>query len=606
MKVWPVVLDSMPAYVGGVAGDSTLLTTPLGRELVVSALCRQLLEVTGAAPTVVAPAGASQGYGARLTALVPGAVTVVSSARELAGVLGPAETSDLLLFLDPRCMPRRTWQLAALVADAAETPGTAHHLVAYAADVGGTLEYVNTDEQGLVRSVHRYFKPATWPFIAGVAASLVPVSSGVLPLAAVPSSLLDLREHFVSRGVPSHDVAMAEGAFDLTAEDGMLAAMERSVLDVVPATGASTVFVGTSHVVDPTARLLGPIVIQPGARIEARVTIVGPAIIGPRASVSADALLAHVCVGADAVVPAGRVLRDRGWFASREESIDAAAAAAAERRPVSFRGRLARHGIDAIEAAPATEPAGAAARWYPALKRAVDAIVSAVALLVLSPLLLLIAGLVWIDSKGPVFFRHTREGVGGRPFGCLKFRTMRQGANEMQHQLKGQDKMDGPHFKMERDPRITRVGHWLRLTNFDELPQLVNVLIGDMSLIGPRPSPFRENQICVPWREARLSVRPGITGLWQVCRHDRDAGDFHQWIEYDLLYVQHMGPLLDAGVMAVTLLTLGGKYPVPVSWLVRPGAIVPLVAVPPSAPVGAPRRNVLTPAASETAARSAR
>jgi lipopolysaccharide/colanic/teichoic acid biosynthesis glycosyltransferase len=103
------------------------------------------------------------------------------------------------------------------------------------------------------------------------------------------------------------------------------------------------------------------------------------------------------------------------------------------------------------------------------------------------------------------------------------------------------------------------MGRILRITNLDELPQLFNVLLGEMSLVGPRPSPFRENQICVPWREARLSVRPGITGLWQVARHDRAAGDFHQWIEYDLLYVQHFTFWLDLKILAATLLTAGGK-----------------------------------------------
>jgi hypothetical protein len=103
------------------------------------------------------------------------------------------------------------------------------------------------------------------------------------------------------------------------------------------------------------------------------------------------------------------------------------------------------------------------------------------------------------------------------------------------------------------------VGRVLRALNVDELPQLLNVLTGEMSLVGPRPSPFLENQVCVPWREARLSVRPGITGLWQVCRHNRDDGDFHQWIEYDLLYVQHTSFWLDLKILAATLATLGGK-----------------------------------------------
>ena len=117
---------------------------------------------------------------------------------------------------------------------------------------------------------------------------------------------------------------------------------------------------------------------------------------------------------------------------------------------------------------------------------------------------------------------------------------MQEGAHGLQHLLKAQDKLDGPHFKLDGDPRLTPVGRILRSLNVDELPQLFNVLRGDMSLVGPRPSPFRENQICVPWREGRLSVRPGVTGLWQICRKNRSSGDFHQWIEYDLLYVQQI------------------------------------------------------------------
>jgi len=99
------------------------------------------------------------------------------------------------------------------------------------------------------------------------------------------------------------------------------------------------------------------------------------------------------------------------------------------------------------------------------------------------------------------------------------------------------------------------------------LPQLFNVLVGHMSLVGPRPSPFRENQICVPWRRARLSVRPGITGLWQVCRDERTHGDFHQWIFYDITYVRHLSIWLDAKILIATLLTLGGRRSIPLSWV---------------------------------------
>jgi lipopolysaccharide/colanic/teichoic acid biosynthesis glycosyltransferase len=198
-------------------------------------------------------------------------------------------------------------------------------------------------------------------------------------------------------------------------------------------------------------------------------------------------------------------------------------------------------------------------RAHLAAKRVLDVTVSGLALVVLSPLLLAVAVAVWLEARRPLFYGDKREGRGGRVFRCWKFRTMVTDAHAAQQGLKSIDKMDGPHFKLDRDPRVTRIGRVLRALNLDELPQLFNVLTGEMSLVGPRPSPFRENQICVPWREARLSVRPGITGFWQVCRHDRASGDFHQWIEYDLLYVQHLSFALDLRILAATAFTLGGK-----------------------------------------------
>jgi lipopolysaccharide/colanic/teichoic acid biosynthesis glycosyltransferase len=186
----------------------------------------------------------------------------------------------------------------------------------------------------------------------------------------------------------------------------------------------------------------------------------------------------------------------------------------------------------------------------------------------------LVAIMIRLESRGSVFYRGEREGLSGRPFDCLKFRTMRVNAHDLQHLLKAEDKIDGPHFKLEHDPRLTRLGRLLRSSNVDELPQLINVLRGDMSLVGPRPSPFSENQICVPWREGRLLVRPGITGLWQICRRDRASGDFHQWIEYDLLYVQHASFWLDLKILASTLATLGGRMPVSARWLIPVAPIV--------------------------------
>jgi lipopolysaccharide/colanic/teichoic acid biosynthesis glycosyltransferase len=142
-------------------------------------------------------------------------------------------------------------------------------------------------------------------------------------------------------------------------------------------------------------------------------------------------------------------------------------------------------------------------------------------------------------------------------------------ADRRQRDLFDKNQVDGPQFKLTDDPRVTRVGRWLRASNLDELPQLLNVLVGHMSLVGPRPSPFRENQICVAWRQARLSVRPGITGLWQICRApDRSQGDFHEWIYYDMAYVRHFSLWLDIKILFATLLTLGGHHRVPLSWMI--------------------------------------
>jgi lipopolysaccharide/colanic/teichoic acid biosynthesis glycosyltransferase len=205
--------------------------------------------------------------------------------------------------------------------------------------------------------------------------------------------------------------------------------------------------------------------------------------------------------------------------------------------------------------------------WYPRVKAVVEPVLAALAVLALSPLLLLIAVLIKLESRGPVFYGDQRETLGGRTFRCWKFRTMIVGAHAKQRELLQTNQVDGPQFKIDRDPRITRIGAWLRRLSLDELPQLFNIVVGEMSLIGPRPSPFRENQICIPWREARLSVRPGISGLWQVCRSERSSGDFHQWIHYDLLYVRNVSLMVDVRLVVATCVTLlTGKH-VPASWV---------------------------------------
>ena len=149
-------------------------------------------------------------------------------------------------------------------------------------------------------------------------------------------------------------------------------------------------------------------------------------------------------------------------------------------------------------------------------KRTFDVFLAIIGLLLTLPLYPFIMAAIWIEDGRPVFFSHRRETLGGREFPCIKFRSMRKDAEQLKAQLRAANQADGPQFYIEDDPRLTKVGRLLRRYNLDELPQFFNVLLGHMSMVGPRPSPYSENQYCPPWREARLSVRPGITGLWQI------------------------------------------------------------------------------------------
>lgn len=193
---------------------------------------------------------------------------------------------------------------------------------------------------------------------------------------------------------------------------------------------------------------------------------------------------------------------------------------------------------------------------YAFLKRFLDLAVSAITLLVFSPVMLLAAIAVVVDDGFPIFFGHRRQGRDGRVFRCWKFRTMRRNAEALARDLRRLNVCDGPQFFIQDDPRVTRVGRRLRAWNIDELPQLWNVLVGDMSLVGPRPSPEGENQYCPSWRESRLSVRPGITGLWQVRRTRRPGYDFQEWIRYDIEYVRTASLLLDLRICLETALSI--------------------------------------------------
>ena len=186
-----------------------------------------------------------------------------------------------------------------------------------------------------------------------------------------------------------------------------------------------------------------------------------------------------------------------------------------------------------------------------AVKRTFDLTVATLLLLALSPLLATIAAAVKLTSRGPLIYPSRRPGIGGAPFDCLKFRTMRSDADAMQQELEDMNEADGPLFKIRADPRLTAVGRLLRRFSLDELPQLVNVLRGDMSLVGPRPLPQRDFDRLEDWHKKRYLVLPGLTGLWQVS--GRSELDFDDLVRLDFLYLERWSVFLDLTIILKTI-----------------------------------------------------
>ena len=575
MALIPVILDSDVPYVLHRTRPVSLLSLPLGEGTVLDHLLHMLagqdisLDQTMVMPHFTATEAYCRDFDDRERA-----VRVVAP-EAMADTLGAAcEITDTLLVVNPRLWPMAGYDSSIIARQFREYQGVTNvvHL-----DAEATRELIEHDSNGHVKRIRRYYNLMHWPEAArtAIAYSLVPVSA---MKNVVFQSLAELRVQLTARGLLSRDLPLDSVAIDLGRQRGflrlhetLLANMEGEKRRNGPEAPAPEVTIGPGCRVSPKADLIGPLVLHANVVIGEGAVVVGPSLIGrdsiirDGATVIQSVLLPGTDVASDALIR-HRVASGacHGMTAGHESLAEAATETYSEDVPDG----------DQDSAVPlhtaSTSLATRHRRVHAIMKRIVDVTLSVVALVVLSPLMLFLAVLINLDSSGPVFFIHRRERRGGKDFPCLKFRTMAQGAHLQQRQLYAQSQVDGPQFKMHNDPRVTRLGRWLRATNLDELPQLINVLVGHMSLVGPRPSPFRENQICVPWRLARLSVRPGITGLWQVCRQDdRSRGDFHERIYYDIAYVRHFSIWLDFKIFVATIVTLGGRWSVPLSWLTR-------------------------------------
>jgi lipopolysaccharide/colanic/teichoic acid biosynthesis glycosyltransferase len=555
------LLDAAPSYLLTASKARSLLLTPMGSGRLICRLHERFLSLGKYNLAVLPSFFPDLRYQKELRDACH-EVTRVMAANEFPDFLATLEPSDYVLFLDPKCMLLDGVDPEVLL-QACTSLRSAVHLIALETNAGGTYEWVDVDDHGDVTRIQRFYDEVTWSHSSGVIASLVPVPSLLTARGLQFDSLGELRATLSSRGVPARDVSAEARAFDLTHEHELLTMTERVVRAAHAETSGSGGRIGRGATVHESARLLGPVIVQDGAHVREHATVIGPSIIGAGATIGANALVVQCVVQPETDIAESSVVRQR--VVTGVSSVEAAGLLGTSYDPLRIRAFPSDLRDDPVRR-----------QYYPTVKLVVESAIAVVALIVLLPLLALVALLIKLESRGPVLFGDKREAKGGKDFNCLKFRTMVQGADSMQRELLAKNELDGPQFKLDKDPRVTRVGRWIRPCSIDELPQLINVALGQMSLVGPRPSPFRENQTCVPWREGRLSVRPGITGLWQVCRHDRGEGDFHQWIYYDLLYVQHMSARVDINIIIATILTLGGKWCAPLTWIIPKDRLQPL------------------------------
>ncbi|MBI4527271.1 MAG: sugar transferase [Deltaproteobacteria bacterium] len=303
------------------------------------------------------------------------------------------------------------------------------------------------------------------------------------------------------------------------------------------ATLLSPVLLGTDCDIGDAAIIIGPTAIGGRCVIEDNA-VVDECVLLPGASIGRNARLDRCVIGDGAIVEPGASLREMIIF-GRPVKAAALGGLPGRQLPLNSSGLLQL-----------SEWRIPAPKLF--LKRVFDTLVAGVGLIISAPLMALIGLAIKLDSPGKVVFRQPRCGLGGREFVLYKFRSMVAESENLKRELLSLNQVDGPMFKIIDDPRNTRVGRFLRATNLDELPQLWNVLLGDMSLVGPRPLSMDEMRYNPYWRDVRLSVRPGLTGLWQVKAHSKTS--FADWIRYDLYYANNLSPWLDLKILAKTFL----------------------------------------------------
>jgi lipopolysaccharide/colanic/teichoic acid biosynthesis glycosyltransferase/dTDP-glucose pyrophosphorylase len=309
---------------------------------------------------------------------------------------------------------------------------------------------------------------------------------------------------------------------------------------------------GPGPCLSKSCRVYQPVVIGAGAALEDGVMVLGPSAIGPGCQIASGAVINGCVLMGDNRIGPGvyleRCLIGAGTEVPGDTVQHQAALLTKAGQEAAVRLQLNRNGKDSIfKRLGGPKPIS---KVYLACKRLFDLMVATLVLIITAPLFLAIAVAVREESLGGAVFQQERCGKNGVPFEMYKFRSMVQEAEEVKRRIRDLNEADGPVFKITDDPRTTRLGRILRDTNLDELPQLWNVLRGEMSLVGPRPLAMEEMQFSPRWRDARLALRPGMTGLWQMNAHSKTQ--FNEWIIYDLDYVNRASFRLDLEILLKT------------------------------------------------------
>ena len=408
-------------------------------------------------------------------------------------------------------------------------------------DLLGKREKMRLTAHGKVAGFRRLYydsvQPApisdNWPHHLFIKTSII---EQLLVNSALPQDFSRLLDKCRSSSIKLCGTNMGGIVFDLETQEGLL----NFCRIVISSIKNPDYKICSSNKISSDSKIVGKVLLGKNVKICPKAILIGPTIVGNNVTIGQGAVISSSIIGSENSLLQDKLIRDSivvrppyNWKILSQPNI--------EEKPIYTpvcKSDKKQHINECFRYFSRFS-------YYGSIKRVTDIIAALIVLILFAPIIPFIALAIKLTSPGPVFFKHKRQGRYGKIFNCLKFRTMKIGADKMQDKLRFISQVDGPQFKMDDDPRISLVGRFLRETYLDEIPQFINVLLGQMSIVGPRPSPESENTLCPFWRDARLSVRPGITGLWQICRTRQPMKDFQEWIYYDTEYVRNLSLKMD-------------------------------------------------------------